>query len=341
MTRYIRLTLLFMLFLQACGTPASSVTSTPTLIPTATLTPSATPAPTETALPVVTATPMPVIRRVLIVTFDGLRPDAIEAAEMTNVITLMQNSAYTLTAQTIEPSLTLPAHASMLTGTCPAKHIVRWNEYVPENGYALGVDLFDLARSAGMRTVIVSGKEKLRQVTEPGSLDYFGFIDTTDRVKDITTIENMAIGQIREGFGLMLMHFPDGDLAGHENGWMSKAQLRAYKKDDDSFGLLLDVMKDQGMYDDTLIVITSDHGGHDTTHGTELPEDMTIPWIISGPSVIPSELQTRVYIMDTAPTLAFVLGLPLPADLDGLPVYEVFGLPFDPSRIGGCPGTTP
>lgn len=330
-----------MLFLQACGANASTPTSTPSLIPTATLTPSPTPPPLETPLPTITPSPLPAISRVLIVTFDGLRPDAIAAAEMANVISLMQNGAYTLRAQTISPSLTLPAHASMLTGTCPAKHIVRWNEYVPENGFALGADIFDLAHASGLRTVIVAGKEKLRQVTEPGSTDFFGFIDTTDKVKDITTIENMAIGQIREGFGLMLMHFPDGDLAGHENGWMSRAQLRAYKNDDRSLGLLLDVMKDGGIYDDALIIVTSDHGGHDTTHGTELPGDMTIPWIVSGPRIAPGELETQVYIMDTAATIAFALGLPIPPDWDGAPVYEAFGMPYDASRLGGCPGVTP
>jgi predicted AlkP superfamily pyrophosphatase or phosphodiesterase len=258
---------------------------------------------------------------------------------MTNLKALMQSGAYTLSAQTIMPSTTLPAHASMVVGTCPAKHIVRWNEYVPENGYALGTDIFDIAKAAGYRTVIVAGKEKLHHLT--ASTDFFGFIDTTDRFKDITTLENMAIEQLRLDFGLMLMHFPDGDLAGHEFGWMSDQQLRAYKRDDGNLGLFIDVMKSREIFDDTLFIITSDHGGHDSTHGTELPEDMTIPWIISGPRVVPGVLQTPVYIMDTAPTIALALGLPFQADWDGVPVYEAFGIPYDGPPKTGCPGLTP
>ena len=341
MNRRILLLTLLALFLQACGSTASTPTPTATLIPTATLTPSPLPPSPVPSQDATVPAPLPTISRVLIVTFDGLMPEAIEAARMTNVMELMQSGAYTLNAQTIIPSTTLPAHASMIVGTCPAKHIVRWNEYVPDNGFALGTDLFDLAHTYGLRTVIVTGKEKLRQLTEPGSTDFFGFIDTTDKFKDITTIENMAIGQIREGFGLMLMHFPDGDLAGHEYGWMSKQQLREYKKDDDSFGLLLDVMKDSNMYEGTLIIITSDHGGHDSTHGTTMPEDMTIPWIVNGPRIIPGALQTQVYTMDTAATAAFGLGLPIPPEWDGIPVYEAFGMPVDGLRSGGCPGVTP
>lgn len=343
MNRRILFLITLVVFLNACGPSASASVPTPTVtvIPTATLTPSPVPTVVVPTEQVTAPASLPTISRVLIVTFDGLRPDAIAAAEMKNVLTLMQSGAYTLGAQTIMPSVTLPAHASMVVGTCPAKHIVRWNEYVPENGYALGTDLFDLAHQYGLRTVIVTGKEKLRHLTEPGSTDFFGFIDETDRVKDITTLENMAVEQIREGFGVMLMHFPNGDLAGHEYGWMSKQQLRAYRQDDATFGHLLEVMKDNNMYEGTLIIITSDHGGHETTHGTELIADMTIPWIVNGPRIVPGVLETPVYIMDTAATAAFGLGLPLPPEWDGVPVYEAFGMPVDTLQARGCPGVTP
>jgi predicted AlkP superfamily pyrophosphatase or phosphodiesterase len=279
-------------------------------------------------MPTLTATPAPPIARVLIVTFDGLRPDAIAEAKMTNVLALMQSGAYTLNAQTIMPSLTLPAHSSMFVGTCPAKHIVRWNEYVPENGYARGVDVFDLAQAAGLQTAMVVGKEKLRQITEPASTDYFAFIDETDKIDDFTTVEKLALNQILQGFNLMFVHFPNGDLAGHEFGWMSRQQIKAYTKDDKSFGLLVQSLKDHGMYDSTIIIVTADHGGHDTTHGTDSTEDMTIPWIISGPRVQPGLLATPVHIMDTAATIAYVLGLPQPPEWDGVPVFEAFGAPI-------------
>jgi len=320
---------LFALLLQSCGSFASTPPPISALPITATLTPSSTPpSPAATVLPAITFTPPPRINRVLIVSFDGLRPDAIEAAEMVNVQALMQSGAYTLNAQTIMPSTTLPAHSSMLVGTCPAKHIVRWDLYVPQNGFALGTDIFDLAHTAGLQTAMVVGKEKLRQVTEPSSLDFFAFVDSTDKTEDYASIEKLAIDQVLQGFNLMFVHFPSGDLAGHDHGWMSKKQLRAYAKDDAAFGLILQALKDQDMYESTIVIITSDHGGHDTTHGYNLPEDMTIPWIISGPRVQPGQLTTQVHTMDSAATAAFVLGLSQPPEWDGVPVFEAFGLPI-------------
>jgi arylsulfatase A-like enzyme len=141
-------------------------------------------------------------------------------------------------------------------------------------------------------------------------------------------VEELAIDQVRQGFNLMLVHFPDGDLAGHDEGWMSRKQLKAYAKDDESFGSILESLKEYGLYESTIIIVTSDHGGHDTAHGTDLPEDMTIPWIISGPRVQPGQLTTQVYTMDTAATIAYVLGLSIPPEWDGAPVFEAFGAPI-------------
>ena len=340
--RYLLLTLCVIL-LQSCGNfplipPPVLVPDPITTLPPEISTPvsQTESAPSETIEAVPTTIPLPKVNRVLIVSFDGLRPDAIIQGNMTTVLSLMQSGAYSLYAQTIMPSITLPAHSSMLVGTCPAKHIVRWNEYVPQNGFALGTDIFDLAHAAGLRTVFITGKEKLRQVTEPSSTDFFEFVDKTDKIKDKNTVLGFALEQLDQDFGLMFVHFAEGDLSGHESGWMSRQQLEVYAREDKGFGQMLNVLQSNGMYDDTLIIVTSDHGGHDSTHGENIPEDMTIPWVISGPGVVPGELTTQVYTMDTAATAAFALGLPIPAEWDGIPVYETFGMPLDPFREGGC-----
>jgi arylsulfatase A-like enzyme len=111
---------------------------------------------------------------------------------------LMETSAYTMTAKTSYPSATLPAHSSMLGGTCPAKHKALWNDYLPWLGYARGTDLFDLAHEAGLKTVMFVGKEKLRQVTEPTSLDVYRFIND----RDLVIVESSSRTSV--DFGLML-----------------------------------------------------------------------------------------------------------------------------------------
>lgn len=309
-------------FDTATPLPSLTPTPTPTQISTATFTATA----TETAIQTLTTTPTPTLqaRRVLILSIDGLRPEAISLAPMPNLLALMQSSAYSLTAQTVYPSVTLVSHASMLTGLCPSKHGVDWNDHIPENGYAIGTDLFDIAHAAGLETVMVVGKEKLVQITEPSSLDQFVYVNDRDLV-----ITERLLSEFPEDFGVLFLHFPTPDGMGHEYGWLSPEQLSVIFRADEAIGKILAELDTRNLRGETLIIITADHGGHDTTHGSSMPEDMTIPWIVSGPGIQPGQLTTTVHTMDTAATAAFALGLDYPTDWDGVPVYEAFGLPVE------------
>jgi hypothetical protein len=328
------LALLIVALLTGCGavaTPSPTAmsippTSTAALPPTST----STQLPTDTPLP--TATPKPAIQRVLIISIDGLRPDAIDMAPMPNLTALMQGGAFTLSAQTIHPSATLPAHSSMLTGLCPDQHGVNWNDYIPENGYAKGTSIFALAKQAGMYTVMIVGKEKLRQITPPETTDYYQWINDRDVV-----IAKEAAPILEKGFDLAFVHFPTTDGMGHEYGWLSPEQLSVIRRADEAIGTLLAALDKGGLRDSTLIIITADHGGHEKIHGSWNPQDMTVPWVISGPGVIPQTLSVPINTTDTTATAAWALNLTMPSDAVGIPVTEAFGKDSGPRAAPRCP----
>lgn len=329
---------LCLLLLTASLLSACQPTRSPTpRLPTASPTPAATstripPTETPTAAPSPTEA-RPAVRRVLILSLDALRPDAIAATPMPVLTGLMQTGAFTLAAQTTYPAATLPSHASMLTGLCPAAHGVDWNDYLPARGYALGTDLFDLAHAAGLRTVMVVGKQKLRQVTEPSSLDEFTFLND----RDLVIAAYAAQQVIPQDFGVLFIHFPTADDMGDTYGWMSPEYLSVLRRADQALAGLLTALEDSGLRTDTLLIVTADHGGHEYGHYTRLPVDMTIPWIVNGPGVRPGALTEPVSVTDTAATAAWALGLPLPPEWDGLPVYEAFGLDSPPRPEPRCP----
>jgi phosphopentomutase len=169
-------------------------------------------------------------------------------------------------------------------------------------------------------------------VTEPESTDVFEFINDRDVV-----IAARVAELIPQGFGLMFVHFPTPDWMGHEYGWLSPEQFSVLFRADEALQTILDALQRAGMREDTLIIVTADHGGHGTTHGSSQLEDMTIPWIMAGPGVQHMVLSTDVNTTDTAATVAWVLGLPLQPDWDGRPVLEAFGLPDEPHPQPRCP----
>ncbi len=311
------------LTIQACSpAPANSFSSIPNLeettVPVKTMPPAA--IATETLIPTATLVPGKA-QRVIIISFDGLRPDAVTEAPMENLIRWMRNGAYSLEARTISPSLTLPAHASMISGLCASQHGITWNSGLLEWGYSEGVDVFDLAHAAGLRTVMIVGKDKLRQLAEPETTDVFEIhpldVDIFQAAKD----------QLSSGFHLMLIHIPSADDRGHSFGWMTNAQLKTLRESDALFGDFIAELDQQGLTSSTLVIVTADHGGHDKDHeGSELV-DQLIPWSMVGPGVEAEKLVNLVSITDTAATAAYALDLPLQPEWAGIPVYEGFGLP--------------
>src|SRR5215470_11984639 len=127
------------------------------------------PAAPTAAVPLAPPTPP----RVVIVSIDGLCVDALRQAGTPVLSELAGRAAFTWQAQTIMPSTTLPSHASMLSGYTPSVHGITWDDYRPESG-PIGVPtVFTVARAAGLRTVLVAGKEKFRQLDVPGSIQRF------------------------------------------------------------------------------------------------------------------------------------------------------------------------
>lgn len=313
------------LVLASCVAPVDQIPATPT--PMHSL-PSASPSATlavPTNEPAQTAEPtlVPSIERVLIISLDGLRPDALSPERTPTLTSLAASGAATYTAQTILPSSTLPAHSSMLSGYDVDKHGITWNDYIPANGYVRSPTIFTLAHAAGLRTAMVVGKEKLEHIAVPGSVDAFVYVPGGD-----FDIAAAAVDQIRLGFGVLFVHLIGPDAAGHQFGWGSSVYLGTVANSDEAVRRVLAALDEAGLRETTLLIVTADHGGHGTTHGSDRPEDRTIPWIVAGPGVRPGQiLSGEVRVYDTAATAAWALGLPLPADMDGRPVTEAFGQP--------------
>ncbi len=99
---------------------------------------------------------------------------------------------------------------------------------------------------------------------------------------------------------------------------MSEGYLRQAKRDDGNLRRLLDTLPETAH-----VLVQADHGGHDRDHGTDLPEDLTIPWIVMGPRIRPGfEIAAPVSLLDTAPTLATLLDIPVPPQWEGRSIDE-------------------
>ena len=120
-----------------------------------------------------TAQTTPRAAHVFIVSFDGGKPSVIADSTMPVLKKMVAEGACTWDAKTVVPSITLLAHASMVSGVGPAKHKITWNDWMPEKGMIPVPTIFSLVHPHGFTTAMYAGKPKFKHLNLPGSLDEF------------------------------------------------------------------------------------------------------------------------------------------------------------------------
>ena len=270
-------------------------------------------------------------KRVLIISVDGLRPDLALRGDCPILRGLMERGSFTLWAQTTPLGKTLPSHTSMLTGQTVPVHGIRWNSTkVPagvEYTYAQVPTLFALARQHGYSTAMVAGKRKFGALDQPDTLDH-RFVP--DELAGDLQVTDEAVRLVRaHAPQVLFVHLPQTDSTGHKQGWGSPEQMRVIAQADQCIGRVLAALEERGMLAPTLVIVTADHGGWRKNHDGSDPRGRTIPWIASGPGVVPGrdltlvkDLQVRTE--DTFATACAFLGIPLPEGCEGVPVAAIF-----------------
>ena len=104
-------------------------------------------------------------------------------------------------------------------------------------------------------------------------------------------------------------------------------QLESLQSVDEAFGRLEDLLEKTGLFDNTVIVFTSDHGYHWGEHWwnskfTAYEESLRVPLVVSYPARAPESASRDEIVvnMDLAPTIAALAGVPVPSGRDGIDV---------------------
>ncbi len=237
--------------------------------------------------------------KVIVVLVDGMRPDGMVNTGHPFVRTIRERFSYTLKARTVEPSVTLPCHMSLFHSVDPARHGVTTNTSVPQVRPIKGLaEAIDGAGLSAAYSVLVNQHKR------------------SDTDTEITRIALDYICAHEPDFAFIYLGETD-EVGGHDAGWMSPTYEKSVSKALDCIERIFEQMP-RGYS----LIILADHGGHERSHGTTLPEDMTIPVCAFGPEFLPGhEFAGEVSIKDVAPTVAKLLGVKPPREWEGRPLY--------------------
>src|SRR5690606_34296742 len=107
---------------------------------------------------------------VVLIVFDGCRPDGLAQAHTPHADSLWHRGACTWAAQSVSPSYPLPTHNTMFRGVAPDRHGVVENTFNP--AASAFPSILDVAHAAGLFTAMFYSWEELRDLAAPGSLEF-------------------------------------------------------------------------------------------------------------------------------------------------------------------------
>jgi len=253
-------------------------------------------------------------KRCVLFSVDGMRPDGLVAADAPFLKQRMREGAYTLSSRTVMPSVTLPCHTSLFFGVEPERHGITTNTWTPQVRPVVGV--VEALHRAGHRCSSFYNWEPLRDLAPPETLTASFFLNNYEDDEGTGDVEiaNLAAERLRFGtadFAFVYLGYTD--TAGHRYGWMSDPYLQAIANADRCIASVC-----RPLDDDWNIIVTSDHGGHGKSHGTDMPEDILTPIVMWGPSISKAgQIQSDARITDIAPTILDLFDVPAPKEWIG------------------------
>ena len=237
---------------------------------------------------------------VIVISFDAVSEEDLEfLSKQPNFSKLIKNGALIKNVESVYPSLTYPAHVTIVTGKYPKNHGVINNtvlDFKNDNPdwywyrkYIKGDTIFDLAEKSGMKTCSI-----LWPVTARSKITYnMPEIFCTKRYdnqilksalagsKIYQVNMNKRFGYLRQGMeepyldnfatevakktirelkpNLILLHLIDSDSQKHKYGIENKEVIESLKRHDERLGEIIESLKLAGIYEDSTIIAFGDH----------------------------------------------------------------------------------
>ena len=240
-----------------------------------------------------------------------------------------ENGAWTLHMRSVIPSSSAINWETMLVGAPSESHGYRtWGSkepdvapiYLAENGRF--PDAFYVLKQnfPKCKTSVVYDWDGIGFLYDKKALDSDVFVNEGGSEKIFETAKEQLAAKPEFAF----IYFGNPDHVGHSIGWGTPEYQAALTEFDGYVGKLLAYMEEIGMLEDTVVLISSDHGGSGKGHGEGILEHMEVPFLIYGKGVKAGEITDVVVNYDLAATVLWILGAKEPQAWRGQPVKSAF-----------------
>lgn len=272
-------------------------------------------------------------QHVIFIGLDGWGSYSVEKADMPHVKQLMSEGSYTLQKRTVLPSSSAVNWASMFMGAGPELHgYTTWGSQSPDlparvlNENGMFPNIFNLLREKDATAEIgaIYEWDGIKYLVDTLSLNSYQHFPNDDKLN--TAVTAAAVEYIKEKKPtLTAIVYDSPDDTGHGEGHDTPGYYAKLKELDNQIGKIILAIKESGIYDESIIIVTSDHGGINKGHGGITMMEMETPFIIAGKGIRPQNHFTESMMQyDVAPTIADIFDINLPQVWVGRSMKQVF-----------------
>ena len=273
----------------------------------------------------------PRAKHLLFIGIDGLSPEGIQQAQTPNIDQMINNGASTMHARSVFMTSSSPNWAAMINGVGPEQSGITTNAWGRDNyilpATNLGVEkifptIFSIVRDQLPQANIacIYHWTGLGRLLETSVMDYH---KTWDTEKETTADVVRYIREAKPNF--LFVHLDHVDGVGHKAGHGTVPYFASVELADSLVGAMIQAYKDAEIYEETVVMLSSDHGGINFGHGGETAEETAIPFIIYGKGVKQGhQIFLPVNQYDNPATALFAMGLDQPDVWIGRAIKSAF-----------------
>ncbi len=285
----------------------------------------------------------PLAKHVILIGIDGWAATNFDKAPMPIVKDkLMAEGSYTLEKRSVLPSASAINWASNFMGVGTESHgYTTWGSKVPEipssvtNAHGIFPTIFSILKEQlpESKTAAIFDWDGIKYVIDTLAVDHVMQRDHAGYGKEFGEDCGEPLDYVKEAVNvikeekptLFAVYFGGLDETGHTYGWYTEKYYDFEKVLDECIAQLIEATKEAGIYDDTIFVLTADHGGIDKGHGGITLEEMLSPFIVYGKGIRKGFQMTDAMMQyDVAATVAYILGLETPQAWVGRPMLSIF-----------------
>ncbi len=270
-------------------------------------------------------------KHVILIGIGGVSAEDFQYSNTPVINTLIRQGVLSLKTRGVIPTISAPDWATVLSGAGPEQHGVTSNNWSLQNQ---GYDPTIKDSEGYFTTIFTLIHQQMPKAVTAMFYDWVWlgtyvnnkYINKEQFVEGHVMITSVAMNYFKKEKPLFtFIYYGHPDEINHSKSFNTKKYYQSISDIDTEIGKIVEGIKESGMDKSTTILITSDHGSTGFGSGSESTVDIEVPWIISGPGIKKNVLlESPNDLANTAPAIAKILGLKLPAEWIGKPVNEIF-----------------